>query len=73
MTHPLWDIVHLKVPCPSCRKDSFETVGELIHNISLTCDSCGSKIDISSESWRTSIEAIAESLSNIYRFPPVGD
>ena len=69
---PLWKIVRLPVPCPTCRKEDSQTVDELIHNIRVTCGLCGSEIDISSEGWRTSIEEIAQSLTEIRKYPPVG-
>ena len=72
MPCPLWKIVRLPVPCPSCHKEDLQTVDELIHNIRVRCGYCNSEIDISSEGWRASIQEIAQSLTEIRKYPPVG-
>lgn len=71
MTHPLWGIVRMPVPCPSCGQEDLKPVNELVHNIRVSCCFCNAEIDISSEGWRASIEEIAESLTHIRHFPPV--
>lgn len=72
MNSPLWNIVRLDVPCTSCLKKDSKTIDELIHNNTVTCSFCGSEIDITSEAWRASIEEMAQSLTEIRKFPPVG-
>lgn len=73
MSHPLWDIVRIDVPCPTCKKKDSQTVADLVLNLKVTCGFCREPIDISSESWRASIQELAQALSQIGKFPPVGD
>lgn len=73
MNSPLWSIVSMNITCPACGKDTHKVIDELIHNNAVTCAHCARVINITSEGWRSSIEEIAEKLSDVRRLPPVPD
>ena len=66
MSVPHWYVYRIEIPCPSCGKEDFQRLGELIGKDSVTCRVCGEPIDISDDKWQSAIKEIADGLSKIH-------
>jgi predicted RNA-binding Zn-ribbon protein involved in translation (DUF1610 family) len=63
------DFVHLDIPCPQCGQHGPQPLAELVANESVTCRSCGTVIDLTTEDWRTRLAEEAEKFKQIKRHP----
>jgi transcription elongation factor Elf1 len=61
----LSDVIKLPIPCPNCGKEFMETVGRMKRQRKATCGYCDTRVDLSSEQWRSYIDTFAEACDRL--------
>lgn len=67
LTGTAFDSARVMIPCTQCRKDSAQSLIELIVNDDAICPYCGVRIDLTEEHWRIRFAKEAEELKQINR------
>ncbi|KFJ08853.1 hypothetical protein DR66_5973 [Delftia acidovorans] len=63
----LLDSQAITINCPKCRRERRETIGKLRLNPKLTCQGCGTTLDIDARSLDSSMKKVDKSLADLKR------
>lgn len=63
----LLDKETIKLPCPHCRREVAQTIGQLKLNPKLTCEACRQDFSVDAHQLRAAIQKIEKSLADLQR------